>query len=131
MAFGICLFLSSGRCRTLLLFRDRRRPDVFDRNRCWFLRLWLGLSRTAFFQRLPRDQQLNFSCIQRFPFEKSFGNPDQGVTMSRQQVLRAFISPDYQPSHFLIDRNGRALAVIAMLRDLASQEYLFFLFAER
>ena len=34
-------------------------------------------------------------------------------------------------AHFLIDRNRRALAIIAMLRDFAAQEDLLLLFSKR
>ena len=49
----------------------------------------------------------------------------------RQDRLRSLVAIEDKLPNFLVDRDSRAFAVVAMLRDLASEEDLFFLFAER
>src|SRR5256885_55438 len=49
--------------------------------------------------------------------------------MMRQDVNRRLVAVIHKAAHLFINLHGGAFAKVAMLRDLAAQEYLLFLFA--
>ena len=50
--------------------------------------------------------------------------------MLAQDTLGRVIALSDQPPYFVIDLDGSSFAIVAVLRDLASQEDLLFLLAE-
>src|SRR6185312_13758917 len=81
-------------------------------------------------QFLAFDDQLDLIGIENFAFEQSQRDSDQRVVVRRQNALGSLVSLVNHALHFFVDLDRRGLAVIAVLVDLASKEYLLFFFAE-
>src|ERR1039458_9412237 len=76
------------------------------------------------------DQRQHLRAIQDFTFQQHFGDLHHGFGMLVDNRRRGIVPALYQPLHLLIDADSGLFAVIAMLRDLTSEEDLLFLLAE-
>src|SRR5436305_15312960 len=75
---------------------------------------------------LAFDDQLEFVGIENFAFQKGQRDSDQSIVIRRQNAFGSFIPFVNHALHFFVDLDRRSLAVIAVLVDLAAEEYLLF-----
>src|SRR6266849_6238849 len=106
--------------------RWRRSFAAFGASR---LKVWLG-RRHDLRQLLAFDDHLDLLSIQHFALDQRERNSDQHIPVGRQECLGGVVTPFDQFLNFFVDLDRGGLAVIAMLRNLAAQEDLLFLFAE-
>src|SRR3954447_11986013 len=79
---------------------------------------------------LAFDDQLEFVGIEDFAFEQGQRDSYKGIVIRRQNAFGGFIPFVNHALHFFVDLDRRGLAVVAMLVDLAAEEYLLFFLAE-
>src|SRR5712691_5406631 len=91
--------------------------------------IWFG-RRHDLRQLLAFDDHLDLLSIQHFALDQRERNSDQHIPVGRQEFLGGVVTPFDQFLNFFVDLDRGGLAVIAMLRNLAAQEDLLFLFAE-
>src|SRR5439155_1361478 len=74
--------------------------------------------------------QLDLVGIEHFALQQCSRNANQRIPVLAQDTLGRVIALSDQPPYFVIDLDGSSFAIVAVLRDLASQEDLLFLLAE-
>src|SRR6476659_5148720 len=75
-------------------------------------------------------EQLDFGCVEHFALDQSFCDSLQNVAIVGDDLLCRRIASVDQLADLLVNLNGRVSAVVAVLRNLAAQEYLLLFFAE-
>src|SRR6266516_2096101 len=83
-----------------------------------------------FVERQTGGDALDLLGVQHLAGEKRVGHLQQNLFAATEQRARALVVVGDEALHFLIDLEGRVLAVILVLRDLAAEEDLLFLLAE-
>src|ERR1700732_4504082 len=91
--------------------------------------IWFGRRRDLR-QLLAFDDHLDLLSIQHFALDHRDGNSAHPLPVGRQEFLGGVVTPFDQFLNFFVDLDRGGLAVITMLRNLAAQEDLLFLFAE-
>src|SRR6202165_1548463 len=76
------------------------------------------------------DQQLDLGGVQHFAFDQRLRDPDQRFPILREDALRRRVPRTHHLPDFFVNLDGGGFAVVAVLRDLASEENLLFFLAE-
>ena len=97
-----------------------------------FFQLWsivaarIGHGR-CFIKRQARDYATNLNAVQRFAFEQALSQTHHRVAIFLDDGLGAFILSRDNLLHLLVDLDGCLFGEVAMLGNLAAQEYLLLL----
>src|SRR2546423_1485858 len=76
------------------------------------------------------DQGADLVAVQHLVLEERLGHSHQGVAVLFHDLLRAVVGAQADRLDLLVDQNGRRLAVVLMLGDLAPQENLLLFLPE-
>src|SRR5439155_14284988 len=77
------------------------------------------------------DQRADLVAVQHLVLQERLGHPHQGVAVLLHDLLRAVVGAQADRLDLLVDQDGRGLAVVLVLGDLAPQEDLLLFLAER
>src|SRR6185312_14514902 len=83
------------------------------------------------FERQAGDNALDLFGVEHLAREQFVGHLDEDGLVLREERECPVVRGGHEALHFLIDPERRVFAVVLVLRDLAAEEDLLFLLAER
>src|SRR6266571_5299049 len=81
-------------------------------------------------QVLPLHQRRDLLAVEHLVLQERLRDPDQGVAVGLQDLLRPLVRLQGEPLDLLVDQDGGRFAVVLVLGDLPAEEDLLLLLAE-